>query len=225
MKQQPTAAEESPLPGGKEKRKRKLDEIVLGLSAAKTEHKTFPDPFTSPSSKKTQIPPSVSVTPASGPMSSNNQTPPASQKPFSVTVTSVPGSNTNKSNLLKFSRFEATVFIQNIIHELFLIHLFFALGSSKNATNQGNSGLTALQNMAMIGTGSTPSSSRGGSSSSHGAQGAQGAQGLSAKEIYAQSQQFFKEQQKLVQQLPPNSAQRKAYESILNEMKQAAEQR
>lgn len=74
--------------GGKEKRKRKLDEIVMGLSAAK-EQKTFSDPSL-PSSKKQQIPPSVSVTPA-------NQPPPASsqqqqnQKPFTITVTSVPG--------------------------------------------------------------------------------------------------------------------------------------
>lgn len=79
--------------GGKEKRRRKLDEIVLGLSAAK-EQKTFPDPLLSSSlsAKKTQIPPSVSVTPASGPMNapSSNQ---SSQKPFSITVTSVPGSN------------------------------------------------------------------------------------------------------------------------------------
>lgn len=52
-----------------------------------------------------------------------------------------------------------------------------------------------------------------------------GLQGASAKEILAQSQAFFKEQQKLLQQLPPNSVQRKTYEAILNEMKQAAEQK
>lgn len=92
---QPTApTEEPPLTSGKEKRKRKLDEIVFGLSAAK-EQKTFSDPLlSSPSSKKAQIPPSVSVTPASGPSMSSQS--PASQKPFSVTVTSVPGSNTRK---------------------------------------------------------------------------------------------------------------------------------
>lgn len=96
FKIQPTPVEEPPLAGGKEKRKRKLDEIVFGLSAAK-EQKTFSDPLlSSPSSKKAQIPPSVSVTPASGPSSMGNQSS-AAQKPFSVTVTSVPGSNTRKS--------------------------------------------------------------------------------------------------------------------------------
>lgn len=77
---------EEPSSGGKEKRRRKLDEIVLGLSAAK-EQKTFPDPSL-PSSKKQQITPSVSVTPASAPSSSSNQ---SNQKPFTITVTSVPG--------------------------------------------------------------------------------------------------------------------------------------
>lgn len=77
---------EEPTSGGKEKRRRKLDEIVMGLSAAK-EQKTFPDPSL-PSSKKQQITPSVSVTPASAPSSSSNQ---SSQKPFTITVTSVPG--------------------------------------------------------------------------------------------------------------------------------------
>lgn len=81
----PQAVEE-PTSGGKEKRRRKLDEIVLGLSAAK-EQKTFPDPSL-PSSKKQQITPSVSVTPASAPSSSSNQ---SNQKPFTITVTSVPG--------------------------------------------------------------------------------------------------------------------------------------
>lgn len=52
-----------------------------------------------------------------------------------------------------------------------------------------------------------------------------GLQGTSAKDILAQSQAFFKEQQKILQQFPPNSQQRKAYEAILNEMKQAAEQK
>lgn len=79
-------AVEEPTSGGKEKRRRKLDEIVLGLSAAK-EQKTFPDPSL-PSSKKQQITPSVSVTPASAPTSSSNQ---SNQKPFTITVTSVPG--------------------------------------------------------------------------------------------------------------------------------------
>lgn len=78
---------EEPTSGGKEKRRRKLDEIVMGLSAAK-EQKTFPDPLL-PSSKKQQITPSVSVTPASAPSSSSQQQ--SSQKPFTITVTSVPG--------------------------------------------------------------------------------------------------------------------------------------
>lgn len=64
---------------GKEKKRRKLDEIVLGLSAAK-EHMMFPE-----APKKHTIAPSVTVTPASVPMSTN---PP--QKPFTITVTSVP---------------------------------------------------------------------------------------------------------------------------------------
>lgn len=64
-----------------------------------------------------------------------------------------------------------------------------------------------------------------GSSGSASSSQAHGLQGASAKEILAQSQAFFKEQQKLLQQLPPNSVQRKTYEAILNEMKQAAEQK
>lgn len=88
---QPPPVEE-PAAGGKEKRRRKLDEIVFGLSAAK-EQKTFSDPLLPSTTKKTQITPSVSVTPASGPStSSNNQ---SNQKPFTITVTSVPG-NTSK---------------------------------------------------------------------------------------------------------------------------------
>lgn len=76
--------------GGKEKRKRKLDEIVMGLSAAK-EQKTFSDPSL-PSSKKQQIPPSVTVTPANQPSASGSQQQQLQQqKPFSITVTSVPG--------------------------------------------------------------------------------------------------------------------------------------
>jgi len=72
---------------GKEKKRKKLDEIVLGLSAAK-EQKTFPDPSL-PSSKKPQIPPSVSVTPANLQSSASQQ---SNQKPFTITVTTVPGS-------------------------------------------------------------------------------------------------------------------------------------
>lgn len=63
----------------------------MGLSAAK-EQKTFPDPLL-PSSKKQQITPSVSVTPASAPSSSSQQQ--SSQKPFTITVTSVSGKITH----------------------------------------------------------------------------------------------------------------------------------
>lgn len=58
----------------------------MGLSAAK-EQKTFSDPSL-PSSKKQQIPPSVSVTPANQPSPASSQ---QNQKPFTITVTSVPG--------------------------------------------------------------------------------------------------------------------------------------
>lgn len=82
---------------GKEKKRKKLDEIVLGLSAAK-EQKTFPDPSL-PSSKKPQIPPSVSVTPtniqssmASQQLQQQQQQQQQNQKPFTITVTTVPGS-------------------------------------------------------------------------------------------------------------------------------------
>lgn len=77
----------------------------------------------------------------------------------------------------------------------------------------------------MMGTSGTSSSARASSSSSSASTNPFGLQGASAKEILAQSQAFFKEQQKLLQQLPPNSVQRKTYEAILAEMKQAAEQK
>lgn len=76
--------------GGKEKRRRKLDEIVMGLSAAK-EQKTFSDPLLPSSSKKQQIPPSVSVTPANQQPSGSGSQQQSNQKPFTITVTSVPG--------------------------------------------------------------------------------------------------------------------------------------
>lgn len=59
-----------------------MDEIVLGLSAAK-EQSLFPD------SLKKAITPSVTVTPTSLPTSSSHG---MSQKPFTITVTSVPSS-------------------------------------------------------------------------------------------------------------------------------------
>lgn len=75
---------------GKEKKRRKLDEIVLGLSAAK-EQSLFPDPL------KKSIAPSVTVTPTSAPVSTSHG---LSQKPFTITVTSVPSSapSASKSN-------------------------------------------------------------------------------------------------------------------------------
>ena len=85
---------------GKEKKRKKLDEIVLGLSAAK-EQKTFPDPSL-PSSKKPQIPPSVSVTPANVSTLSNQQQQQQNQKPFSITVTPVPGSEFESLCILYF---------------------------------------------------------------------------------------------------------------------------
>lgn len=92
--------------------------------------------------------------------------------------------------------------------------------------------MAALQNMMM---GTSASASGSGSSSSMRGSGNSGnssatasghtLQGTTAKEMLAQSQAFFKEQQKLLQQLPPNSVQRKTYEAILAEMKQQAEQK
>lgn len=86
--------------------------------------------------------------------------------------------------------------------------------------------------MAMTG----PSSSGlGGSTGGHGnSQSSNSASSLSSKESfnalfaqtsYADAQAFIKQHQRLIQQLPPNSAQRKTYEALLAEMKQAAEQR
>ncbi|XP_057666138.1 chromodomain-helicase-DNA-binding protein 7 isoform X2 [Diorhabda carinulata] len=67
---------------GKEKKRKKLDEIVLGLSAAKEQSL-----FTPESSKKQQVTPSVTVTPTSAPVSTSHN---PNQKPFTITVTSVP---------------------------------------------------------------------------------------------------------------------------------------
>lgn len=90
----PMEMEEPQIPQSKEKKRRKLDEIVLGLSAAKQpEQKSiFGDPgLTLSSSKKPQITPSVSVTPANLPSSSQQSHATQNQKPFTITVTSVPG--------------------------------------------------------------------------------------------------------------------------------------
>lgn len=75
---------------GKEKKRKKLDEIVLGLSAAK-EQSLFPEP-----TKKPPVTPSVTVTPTSIPVSTSHN---PTQKPFTITVTSVPSSApSSKSN-------------------------------------------------------------------------------------------------------------------------------
>uniref|UniRef100_A0A0C9QNG6 Chd7_2 protein n=1 Tax=Fopius arisanus TaxID=64838 RepID=A0A0C9QNG6_9HYME len=78
---------------GKEKKRRKLDEIVLGLSAAKEQQGThFPE-----HNKKSTITPNVTVTPTSAPI--GLPTPPApAQKPFSITVTSIPSSRASSSS-------------------------------------------------------------------------------------------------------------------------------
>lgn len=78
---------------GKEKKRRKLDEIVLGLSAAK-EQSLFPE-----SSKKPTVTPSVTVTPTSAPISTSHN-PSTTQKPFTITVTSVPSSSNSRSSNL-----------------------------------------------------------------------------------------------------------------------------
>uniref|UniRef100_A0A6P7GKH5 Chromodomain-helicase-DNA-binding protein 6 isoform X2 n=1 Tax=Diabrotica virgifera virgifera TaxID=50390 RepID=A0A6P7GKH5_DIAVI len=67
---------------GKEKKRKKLDEIVLGLSAAKEQSLFTPEP-----PKKQPVAPSVTVTPTSAPVSTAHN---PSQKPFTITVTSVP---------------------------------------------------------------------------------------------------------------------------------------
>lgn len=64
---------------GKEKKRRKLDEIVLGLSAAK-EQMLYPE-----TTKKSTVTPSVTVTPTSAPLTTAHH-----QKPFTITVTSIP---------------------------------------------------------------------------------------------------------------------------------------
>lgn len=45
-----------------------------------------------------------------------------------------------------------------------------------------------------------------------------------ALNVLFEQQQFLKQQQKLMQQIPMNSPQRKAYEAMFAEMKQAFEQ-
>ncbi|XP_053604849.1 chromodomain-helicase-DNA-binding protein 8 isoform X2 [Plodia interpunctella] len=84
---------------GKEKKRKKLDEIVLGLSAAKGQSSS--STFTSESSRNraTPILPDVTVTPAAPPTSSSTS---SVQKPFSVTVTNVPSSQSSTKELSSF---------------------------------------------------------------------------------------------------------------------------
>ncbi|XP_063529219.1 chromodomain-helicase-DNA-binding protein 7-like [Cydia strobilella] len=88
MKRKNVAAPEQIV--GKEKKRKKLDEIVLGLSAAKGRGPSTSTP--EPPRSRGSILPDVTVTPAAPPSSA---TPPA-QKPFSVTVTNVPSPHMSK---------------------------------------------------------------------------------------------------------------------------------
>jgi chromodomain-helicase-DNA-binding protein 7 len=83
---------------GKEKKRKKLDEIVLGLSAAKSRSPTS-IPSETPRNRSTPILPDVTVTPAAPPTSSSGT---AVQKPFSVTVTNVPSPQTSTKELSSF---------------------------------------------------------------------------------------------------------------------------
>lgn len=84
---------------GKEKKRKKLDEIVLGLSAAKGKPLSAtltPEPSRS---RNSTILPDVTVTPAV-PSTSSSGLPP--QKPFSVTVTNVPSPQASTKELSSF---------------------------------------------------------------------------------------------------------------------------
>ncbi|XP_037896667.1 uncharacterized protein LOC119641859 isoform X1 [Glossina fuscipes] len=174
MKKNNCTIEESLM--GKEKKRKKLDEIVLGLSAAK-EQKTFPDPSL-PSSKKPQIPPSVSVTPANVQSSLTNQQ--QNQKPFTITVTTVPGKGKSGASS------SSTQISAN----------------NANPSISASGGLSALQNMAGLG-GMTAKDSLN---------------ALIAQTMATDPQTFIKQQQKMMQCLPP--AQRKLYESMVADMEQ-----
>lgn len=84
----------------KEKKRKKLDEIVLGLSAAKGQSPTSSVSYDPPRSKGSSVLPEVTVTPAAPP-SSTAATPPT-QKPFSVTVTNVPSPHASSKELSSF---------------------------------------------------------------------------------------------------------------------------
>lgn len=196
---QPLPVEEAPVVG-KEKKKRKLDEIVLGLCAAQ-EQKMYPDPMLPTqmhSGRKPQITPSVSVTPANVNSGSSSSRHDASggtsgtghQKPFTITVTSVPaGSGSAGSSAQKSSNQSAK-----------------SAALSANALASA-SGLAALQNMA----GLTGASSKELSA-------------LFAEAAKAEQQAaILKQHQKFMQQFPANSPHRKSVEAMYNEVKQAAD--
>lgn len=83
---------------GKEKKRKKLDEIVLGLSAAKGKNLTVTPSPEPARSRSCTILPDVTVTPAAPPTSSAMP----SQKPFSVTVTNVPPPQASSKELSSF---------------------------------------------------------------------------------------------------------------------------
>ncbi|CAG5021763.1 unnamed protein product [Parnassius apollo] len=84
---------------GKEKKRKKLDEIVLGLSAAKGQSTTPSASHDPTRNKNSSILPEVTVTPAAPP---NTSSIPLSQKPFSVTVTNVPSPHASSKELSSF---------------------------------------------------------------------------------------------------------------------------
>lgn len=83
---------------GKEKKRKKLDEIVLGLSAAKVKTPIGSTAEPLARGRGSSILPDVTVTPAAPPSSAT----PPSQKPFSVTVTNVPSPQTSSKDLSSF---------------------------------------------------------------------------------------------------------------------------
>lgn len=84
---------------GKEKKRKKLDEIVLGLSAAKSGSSTTSVLSETPRERSCSILPDVTVTPA---VPANPPTVMPSQKPFSVTVTNVPSPQAASKELTSF---------------------------------------------------------------------------------------------------------------------------
>lgn len=85
---------------GKEKKRRKLDEIVLGLSAAKGKNVSVSPSSESIRSRSSTILPDVTVTPAAPPSSAPSSS--HTQKPFSVTVTNVPSPQSSSKELSSF---------------------------------------------------------------------------------------------------------------------------